>query len=266
MIENCEQLCLSLFYMKKYCYKSSNFYDARIGKKISSFCFVSEGSVTIETATNKIYADSGDLLYMPCGIRYCSNWLGNPEIEFYGIDFQFKKDNNVRFDHQFDLQKIESRSVAKFREAVESMYKNYKSNNEDQLLAISEFYGLFHQVMPCLTKINSMEIPLSLQKALSFIEQHYAEDYNTKDLADYCYLSESRLYNLFQDKMGCTPITFKNNIKIQYAIELLRETNSSVEEISDKLNFHSTVYFRKVFRKITGFNPFEYRRLVNKKL
>ena len=82
-----------------------------------------------------------------------------------------------------------------------------------------------------------------------------------KELAEICHISESRLFHLFKQHMKMTPVTFKNNIRIQYAINYLQDTDMPIELICEQLNFNSAGYFRKVFKEFTGFNPGQYRKI-----
>lgn len=52
-------------------------------------------------------------------------------------------------------------------------------------------------------------------------------------------------------------IEYKHNIMIQHAIDLLSNTNLSIEEISSSVGFPTSNYFRKVFYKFTQKTPKE---------
>ena len=83
---------------------------------------------------------------------------------------------------------------------------------------------------------------------------------DASELAKACYVSESRLYHLFRAEMHKSPIEYKNEMKVLRSIEYLKNGYTSVEEISALLGFRSAAYFRRLFKKITGMTPSEYRR------
>ena len=97
-------------------------------------------------------------------------------------------------------------------------------------------------------------------KALAYIERRCCEDFPVSELAKACYVSESRLYHLFRAEMHKSPIEYKNEMKVLRSIEYLKNGYTSVEEISALLGFRSAAYFRRLFKKITGMTPSEYRR------
>ena len=59
-----------------------------------------------------------------------------------------------------------------------------------------------------------------------------------------------------------TPVEYINHVKILHAIDLLRTSNLTVEEISYKLNFTSASYFIRVFKKHNGNTPNEERQRI----
>lgn len=89
---------------------------------------------------------------------------------------------------------------------------------------------------------------------------HNNTEFHIADVANHCKVSESTLYGIFKKAYNRTPVEMKQEIFCERASELLITTNLSVEEISDKLNFSSSSYFRKVFKKYTGKTPLQVRK------
>lgn len=83
---------------------------------------------------------------------------------------------------------------------------------------------------------------------------------SVKELAKHCAVSEAALYSAFQKSSDITPNELKNRLLLEKAKELLISTDKSVEYISDVLNFSSTSYFRKKFKKHFGITPREMRK------
>ena len=59
--------------------------------------------------------------------------------------------------------------------------------------------------------------------------------------------------------MRCSPITYRNSIRIQKAVNLL-ENDYTIEEIATKLGFSSAVYFLRVFKEIMGKLPWNTKK------
>ena len=75
--------------------------------------------------------------------------------------------------------------------------------------------------------------------------------------------SQSMLNSYFNKYVGTTLINYITTLKISYACTLLRHTDSSPLEISNKLAYDSLSHFNRVFKKITGTSPIAYRKQIS---
>lgn len=95
---------------------------------------------------------------------------------------------------------------------------------------------------------------------LTFIRDHYHENISTKTLSEEFYLSESYICRLFKKEIGTSPIEHINNLRINEAEILLKNTSENVTSIAMRLGFSDLNYFSRIFKKQTGITPREYRR------
>ena len=73
-----------------------------------------------------------------------------------------------------------------------------------------------------------------------------------------CHMSKYHFLRVFKAVTGTTPLDYRNRIRIDFAKELLKNSNFSVSEISENLGYSSLAYFSAAFKKATGFSPTEY--------
>ena len=76
--------------------------------------------------------------------------------------------------------------------------------------------------------------------------------------------SQSMLNIHFNRYVGSTLIAYITKLKINYACTLLRYTESTPLDVSNKLAYDSLSHFNRVFKKITGMSPIEYRKSIAK--
>lgn len=100
-----------------------------------------------------------------------------------------------------------------------------------------------------------------ITRAIQYIKLHYTENISLQMVADYVGLSFSYLSNLFRKELNISYIDYLNRYRIERAKELLTETQLKSADIAVRVGFSPEyTYFSKVFKKITGRNPNEYRR------
>ena len=126
------------------------------------------------------------------------------------------------------------------------------------MLSVSYFYQLLDDIYK---KLKPASVSYTtMQPAIEYIENNYNQNFSINTLAKLCHCSESGFFKLFKKSTGVTPIAYKHNIMIQNALDLLANTNLSIEEISTQIGFSSSNHFRTVFLKLTGKTPKELRK------
>ncbi len=98
-----------------------------------------------------------------------------------------------------------------------------------------------------------------VQAAIGYLTSHYREPITVRDLATVCKMSESNFYAVFKKQLGNSPISYLNHYRLSLAAEQLMETDRSVGEISDSVGIPDALYFSRLFKKVYGLPPREYR-------
>ncbi|KAB8139442.1 helix-turn-helix transcriptional regulator [Gracilibacillus oryzae] len=71
-------------------------------------------------------------------------------------------------------------------------------------------------------------------------------------------MNYSYLSSLFKKHTGKSITQYQNEILIEHAIQLFKNENYNVSEVSDRLAFSNPFYFSRVFKKVTGVAPTTY--------
>ena len=74
--------------------------------------------------------------------------------------------------------------------------------------------------------------------------------------------SKTYLSKIFLHNFGCSINVYIAKVKIGEAKRLIREHEHNFSQISDMLCFSNPFYFSRVFRRVTGMSPTEYKRSV----
>ena len=98
-----------------------------------------------------------------------------------------------------------------------------------------------------------------IRKILSYIEQNYMNRITLTDISESLHLCESECTRLFKRHMNTTLFAFLQEYRIERSLEYLN-TKESISAIAEKTGFSDSNYYSKVFSKIKGCSPREYRK------
>lgn len=100
-----------------------------------------------------------------------------------------------------------------------------------------------------------------ISDAVDYIHNHFTENSVSVDaLARMCSMSDTYFRRLFVKRFSMTPLKYINQLKLNYAKELLRSEYYTIEEISEKCGFLNVNYFSLFVKNATGYPPSKFRK------
>ena len=99
----------------------------------------------------------------------------------------------------------------------------------------------------------------TVNQALEYIEEFYAEKLTLALVAEHCYVSQWHLSKLLNGILGKSFYDILNDIRIAKARELLRDPSLSITDVSEAVGYSSAAHFSRIFKQITGLSPAKYR-------
>lgn len=100
-----------------------------------------------------------------------------------------------------------------------------------------------------------------IETAADYIAEHYAENITLAEVAEKAGISACYLSSMFSQAMECGYVDYLNRVRISHACCYLEQNYLKTYEIAYKVGFRDEKYFSKVFKKIKGMSPKEYRGL-----
>ena len=97
------------------------------------------------------------------------------------------------------------------------------------------------------------------QKLTEKIKSSLYSNLTIKDLCDELNCGRTYLSILFKKNTGDTIMNYYNTLKIKEAKKLIQKGNYSISRISEMLNFSTQYYFSRVFKRIEGITPSEFK-------
>lgn len=102
--------------------------------------------------------------------------------------------------------------------------------------------------------------PIIISLAIHFMSENMANKLTLKDLSTQLGYSESYIYRVFIKETNYAPITYFLHMKINRACQLLQFSQLKIGQIALILGFEDQYYFSRLFKKVTGKSPMQYKK------
>ena len=147
------------------------------------------------------------------------------------------------------LETLERIRAAGFKK--ERFYDEISNALIQQLIA-----GIFSVLEIQESAVSTSEATERYKKLLYDIDEH-AEDYSFSRAVEYMNMSEAYFSRFFKRVSGMTFSMYLNHIRVNKALDLLRDRNMTMTEIAMHCGFDTIRNFNRVFKQITGYAPRE---------
>ena len=98
--------------------------------------------------------------------------------------------------------------------------------------------------------------------AIHFMKENIERRITLQDILSYVGYSSTRFSALFKQQTGSSPLAYFNRLKIEYACHMLKVTDMHINQICYKVGIEDSLYFSRMFSKIMGMSPSEYREQI----
>ncbi|HOJ09582.1 MAG TPA: AraC family transcriptional regulator [Clostridiales bacterium] len=106
--------------------------------------------------------------------------------------------------------------------------------------------------------------PEDISKTINYINDNIQHELRLDKLASDANLSLSRFKQKFKEAAGIPPGEYIKRAKVDFSKHLLKDSDSTITEISYQLGFSSSQYYAMVFKKFKGITPKDFRIRVRK--
>lgn len=241
-----ESLFYTAFNFTTYRYLHYHYTDARDGASRHFLGMLESGNCRIVSDDITIEAGPGEPFYIPKGLPYQSYWFSSDRVYLrsYGFDLFPEMGQN-----SYKLQKLPL-------ELAEPLRTIPLVGHPDST-ALGALFTVLGQALPLMDRDGPESSICLWEQAVAYMQQH--TNSTAAEVARYCGVSESALYASFK-RHGSTPNRTRQELLMQEAVRLLTTTDLPVQEVSDRLGFSSTSYFRKLLAAQTGKTPTQIRK------
>lgn len=130
------------------------------------------------------------------------------------------------------------------------------SLNEMHIKAVHIFKRIYELMEGC--RINGQSH--IIREIKDYVQQNYMHRITLEQAGKSTYMSASALSKLFFKGNGILFSDYVSRVRIDKAREYLLRTDSKIYEVSEKVGFRDVKYFNKLFKKMIGMTPAEFKK------
>ena len=101
---------------------------------------------------------------------------------------------------------------------------------------------------------------MEIVKIKEYLDENYNRKVSLDELCSKFYINKYYMMKLFSEAYGTTINNYANSVRVTKAKQLLRFSDKRMDEISSELGFEDANYFSRLFKKVEGMSPSEYRK------
>ena len=148
---------------------------------------------------------------------------------------------------------------------VKNILRQYGFPDKEMLvLLLRHLLISFHRELTREHILKNEYLDHEMENAVTFFSENYNQNINIDDYAASRGMSVSWFIRNFKKYTGSTPMQFIVGIRINNAQMLLETTTYSINEISKIVGYDNQLYFSRLFHKLKGYSPREYRKIRNR--
>lgn len=155
--------------------------------------------------------------------------------------------------------------LTEYHALLKELYRITKSDSHVRDMEINSLLsGLLVLLMEDSWNPESGEIQ-GKRTQISFVREYLDSNFKEKisldGLAERFFINKTYLAELFKEQYGVPVNDYLISVRITEAKKLLRFTDKSMAEVADAIGINGAAYFSRIFKKVEGVAPKEYRAI-----
>jgi AraC-like DNA-binding protein len=135
---------------------------------------------------------------------------------------------------------------------------------EEEFIYLCQLAAVVVSLVPCAAKQSTRRLTPNgsrgIERTIAFMRIHLHENVTLEQLSKAAGFSPSHLHYLFRQYSGYAPIEYFLRMKIQAAAGDVFFSDLTIREIADIYSIEDPYYFSRLFKKIMGMSPLQYRK------
>jgi len=240
---------------------------------------IEEGEMYYQANEKIFLLRAGDGIFVNSNVMHAGWLTGNADCRYYPMNFStvmvsghknsrieqalvepVLRDNLIPFvaffaNNEADRPFLEL--LHEYRELLTKKEEGYELLVKAALCRL--WYMLYNRAKGAETPCPDRGVT-AVKKAITYMEEHYAERLTLESLAEVCCFSRSEFCRIFRRYTGRTPFSYLQHLRVRRSLPLLADPALSVTEVAERTGFAGASYYAEVFRRYMNLSPLQYRK------
>lgn len=224
--------------------------------------YCTDGQAFLNMEGESYTVSAGDLLLLPAGTRH--RYTAHPEapwtihwVHYTGplaTDFQkyMGFDSSVRIRHLGRQPRL----LVDFNGLLSVRQTGFRASG---LIHAANRLRQLLTAIPISIDDTGHERTAELDTIHNYMHERLDERITLEQLADLAGLSPAHFATRYKEQTGTSPIQHFLHLKVERACQMLDATSLSFADISHRLGYDDAYYFSRLFKKVMGQSPRDYR-------
>ncbi|GAA0348692.1 AraC family transcriptional regulator [Bacillus horti] len=255
--------------------------------RLFDLLYVKKGELFITEDEVQYEVEEGEYVILSPMLKHYGHLGCKQQTDYYWLHFQMQNECRLVEEGNIDWSKImieegtwtnpaeflmhiPKYKKIKQRETLESMLQRIVEldflHAPDAKLRQQILFGEFILFL----QKEALSIPSSAeqvsQKVLAYIHGHFQEPIKMEDISQELLFHPDYITRCMQYSTGMTPTQYLAHYRMSVAKHLLSTTNEKMTAIAKEVGITDSTYFTKLFKKIEGITPIQYRRIIGRKI
>lgn len=223
----------------------------------------------------------GDCVFVNSNFLHSAKNIDGNSCGFFAFDFSYEflhEDLHTHFGREYIRPVLDgklifpeylpSTSIPWQVQAVKLLHEinncGEKNLASHELMIKSRIYSVWellynHAVFRNVEDKKDSEQKIRLKPVTDYIKSNYSDEITLTELSDIIPMSKGQFCRVFKEIMKVSPFQYLMNYRIMQSCSLLIETDKRIGEIANLSGFNNISYYNKVFLKMIGCTPKQYR-------
>ncbi|MBV5315529.1 MAG: AraC family transcriptional regulator [Prolixibacteraceae bacterium] len=228
------------------------------------YCVEGKGEIRLNDTSHPVSADH--FFIIPAGISHAYHSDEQNPWSIYWIHFSGNK-SGIYSRFACQPMPIERGKTSRISERLDLFSELFRNLDRGFSIETLEYVNLcLPHLLASFTHLSQFRMIKEsgekdpIAQSINYMLEHLTKKLKLEEIAAETSLSASHYSRLFLNRTGHSPIDYFIQLKIQRSCRLLDNSGWMIADVAREMGFDDQFYFSRVFRKVMGMSPADYRK------